>query len=419
MANRYSPTVRPDDTTDRRPGLEVADAFKQMRNQNIEDDLLQEDQLDRDRRRGREDIVDAGAELEFEQWLKDNLGATPTEPGGTPAGPPASESFDPTASAPLFEEARIGMQAGTAPGARSPLAMGGEEELGEVAVLPGQFMGGQFSQELVRTPTRTIAGREFAIDPTQTAEARGKAQEAEQRRRKIAALVGGGIPQQEAVAMVDAAPGAIDSHFERRDPSEARRNDPMKGEFTDDAERDAFLGYRRRLAIADAAGRTGTNGRTPGDGPIDVQDALAELDQMYGEFDRSGNLVGHRLSERERFDLATRWSEGRLSPNDLPEQEEGPAPADTPEEPGFFKKILNRLNPSVDAMGNPTPPAPSGERNAGGSSSPAPGPSGDAAVDSIRSIAREYSGKVAPARIREIFLERGYTPEQVDAALGG
>lgn len=46
-------------------------------------------------------------------------------------------------------------------------------------------------------------------------------------------------------------------------------------------------------------------------------------------------------------------------------------------------------------------------------------PSVDPVTDSLRSIVREYQGRVSPARLREIMLDEGYTPEQIDAALGG
>lgn len=436
MANRYSPTVRPDDRTDRRPGLEVADAFDQQRQERIQDALLEQTQIDRDRRRGREDTQDAASELAFEKWIEDNLGGRRVEPDV--AGPGAAGRTDPVAAdpeltRPLFEQARIGMQRGTEQGgAGVGIQPPADPQAGKVAVLPGQFMGGQFAQELIRVPEqpqrRTIAGQDYMMDPSRTRESRDRARVESEKATDIEALVASGIPEPQARAMVEAAPGAIPSHLQRRDPASTRALDPMKGEFDNDEARNAFIDFRRRLALADAAGRVG---RAPGDddGPITVEDALAELDQMYGEFDRSGNLIGHRLNERERFDLAIRWSQGRLNPDDLPLPE--PEAVEEPEEQsgGYLRNLWNAIRGRGGAPEEEGMPS---ERNATagqdvtlGPDGPAPttnrgtsAPTGDAAADTARAIIREFPN-VPPNELREILISSGVDPAVVDQVLGG
>lgn len=441
---RYSPTVLPDSRPDQRPGLEIANAIDAFRAaKDLEADRAEAD-TDRTRRREREDVTDATRDIELDELVRDAFGGTPV--GETPVGvpTPVGETQQtpeargapqgavgvptPELTRPAFDDARSGLQAGTVQQGIGQEQQGiGQEQPtdpseGEIVALPGQFMGGDFAQETVRAPTRTFAGREYEIDPTQTKEARDEQERADD----LKALIAAGIPEAEALAMLRTAPSAIPSHLQAEKPGVVRRNDPMRGEFENEEARAAFIQFRGDLAAATASGGRGST--RAASGPITVKNALEELDQMYGEFDRSGNIIGHQLGERERFRLATLWSEGKLTEDQLPEPATEEAPPEEENEPGFFRQLINRLDPRVDRLGRPhgshadggQDPG-EGTQRAGPLSSgarAAPGGS-DIVADSLRSIVREFSTKVGEARLREILLDEGYTAEQIAAALRG
>lgn len=423
---RFSPTVLPDTEPRSRPGLEISEAFAEFRQAQGEEEergFVREDRaeaaVDRTRRRSREDIGDAATQLEFEQYVRDQIGGTPQQ---------AQEPIPPTRGA--FDEARLGL---AAQGPQGPLTE--EVDLGpeEVVVLPGQFAGGTFSPQAVRvggTQTRTLAGREFAVDPSQTAEARhGRAVEGERTRiaaeeedelqRKIRAMVQAGIDPREAEARalgVDV--GTREEPVGGFDP-----DDPSQ--FTDRAD---YLAFQRQLANAkDAVGRRPPGaGGGPAEKPeIALKDAFLEVDRLLGVWNPDTETYETDLSEGERLDFARRMTRGELTSEEVEDiaarrREEAPLQEEPQFEHGPFKRFFERnirggrtglerksTPQAMEAAPDDTPRAHDVPPTGVGTGSPV--------SDSILAIAEEFSD-LDQGTIREILLEQ-YTEAEVNKAL--
>lgn len=432
MATRFSPTVVADTRGRERPGLDVARAFEEFREAQMREEGLEfereerefarEDRTieaeERERRRGREDISDALLDLEFERLVREELGGVPSEPKPTAPGPrDMMESF-------AEEQARL-----TAPTTGDRFIEGRAEPLDlgppEVAVLPGQFVGGMFSPQAVTVPrTRELAGRTFEIDPSRTAEARQsragineqKRRQAEQERalqEEINALLRAGVDprQAEAVARFD-----LEEEFVRPEAETVEGFDrDAPGAFRS---RQDFLNFERELAEA----RRAPPGTTTERGPITLKDAFAEVDNLFGVWEGDA-LVGHSLPEGERLRVAQAMAAGTLEPGEVDRlvseyRRDEPAPPELGEfESGpigrFFQRILpggrtgqerRQLPKSAEAVARPrpeTPIVPSRE---------------PPAVDTIRTIIDE-NPDMDPDTLREILLEE-FSEEEVNLAFG-
>lgn len=421
MMARFSPTVLPDDQRRERPDLEIAQAFDEFRTaQGEEEDrrFTREDRgiaaeergieaEERGRRRSREDIDDAAQQIEFERFVKEQLGGTPT--AGAPARPEAGP--DPRQ---LFQDARLGLAGKAQAEARERAA----DEPPQLAVLPGQFAGGAFSATAVYTGgrTRELAGQTFDIDPTQTAAARGSRASQADFDRKVQRLIDQGDEPARARAAVEFGTGE-----DFAQPEEAEEFDPTRGEFENPEAREAFLQFKRELSVASEAGRSGREraaraGKADVDtkGPITEKDALAELDQMYGEFDESGILVGSQLSVRERQRLAQMWAAGELEPEDLPEKEEPAAEEELPEQgPGLARRAFRGVRDFFRGdSGAETQRAGVVEPSAVGAGQPG----ADTAMDSIRLILRDIP-HLSPDSARSILLDEGFMEEDITQVL--
>lgn len=426
---RYSPTVRPDDEPTRDPtrfGRQVSDAFARYREDVRTDELQDREDAEYEANAPLRDLRRRAGEVEAEEYLRDTRGYVPSDrSSGTMPRRPDPSRFDPELARDLFRGERVGMArsepqrpepgayVGNLPGAQPPM----EEQ--DIVALPGQFMGGQFSPEVVR-----IGGRAYQVDPTQTAEARGARAAAAQAeseeaafQRQVEELVAAGVDPQQAPAIV--RQGLADDFLQPEE--EPVTYDPDQGIFPDEETKRAFLEYRRQLALADEAGRLqrdqadsrGGRGGGSGDaGPISVEDAFDRLQEIYSQTDRRGQTT-LLLPEADLVRLANAWAAGRISEEELPALEDLMPAEEMPEAEeggglwswvkGFFQNERETGPGPAPTQAGPPP----GERQE----------SSAAAVDSARAIVREFPG-VPPSQIRMILEDEGFTPREIDQVLG-
>ena len=431
------------------PGGQIADAFSSyFAAKNLETDRA-EAATDRERRRAREDIGDVVQQGDFEQYLQDRYGATPSYAPGEGLG---GGGFDPQQAAPgpglegqdprgvpsggpdAFRDARMGIGE-----PRSALTTPVDLGPPETVVLPGQFAGGQFSPQAVtiggpQAPptragqeTREFAGQAYDIDPSQTLESRTlraeeqertrlTAEEEAQLQKEIAALIEAGVPENQAraVAMFDAEKEYLKPAEE--EPGVTGFDPDREGQFKT---REQYLAFQKELATAkDAVGR-----RPPGAGgeerpQITLEKALLEIDRRFGTWDPVALRYEHTLSEGERFDLAQRMMSGTLTPEEINAamvRPEVPGEAPPPEfESGAFGRFFQRLMPGgktgfeqVSGEVGPLEVSPDSvprEHN----EPPEPGGSGSAVQDSIVAISEQVKAAyphLSPEQIRRLLSD--------------
>lgn len=398
---RFSPTVVADSTQRERPGKEIAGAFSTYFDEKrIETDRgnAAEDRSRILKREGQDDVVRQG---DFEDYLRDRYGATPSYtdaglggggfqgPGGAqetapqpgiqgqpPIGQPSGQAPD------IFQDARMGIGEPQSP-LTAPPDLGPEQ----VVALPGQYVGGGFSPEAVTIggpraapqETREFAGQNYNIDPSQTLEARtGAAQEQERNRlsaeesnqleREIQALVEAGVPVNEARAYA-----MFDEEGEALERATGRAQTPPKGFDPDSpgafSSAKEYLAFQEELATAkDAVGRRPPGAAAAGRPPIDLETAMEKVDALVGTWNPDTQSWDHNLSQGERYDLAVRMSQGDLTGEELDALasrggEEVALPPDF--ESGGFKRFFQRLMPGgksgferMDGTEGPLEPAP-------------------------------------------------------------
>ena len=378
---RFSPTVVKDTTMREDPGGQLADAVSMyFQEKRIETDRG-EVATDRTRRRAREDITDVVQKGDFEKYLQDRYGATPSyvpgeglggggfdpqqevapgpgiggeDPRGVPSGAPS-----------VFEDARMGI-------GEPPSALTQPVDLGpaETVVLPGSFAGGQFSPEAITIggpqerptragrETREFAGESYDLDPSQTLESRtARAEEQERTRltaeeeaqlqKEISALIEAGVPENQAraVAMFDAEKEFLKPAEEEEAP--VGFDPDREGQFKT---REQYIAFQKELATAkDAVGR-----RPPGTGAaarpqITLEKAFEQIDRLFGRWNAESQMYDHHLSEGQQYNLAQRMMSGELTQEEIDAASvipEDPGEAPPPEfESGAFKRFFQALIP--------------------------------------------------------------------------
>ena len=436
---RFAPTVLPSSTA-RRPGLEIAQAFSDFRVARGEEEdreFLREDRdiaaAERERLKPQQARDAARDEFSFDEEVRNRFGGTPVREGATPpADRTPVELMDPTGAQPpedvagAFQEWRQGLPAQPPtqppPGPQDPIRGPSDPPLNpEVAVLPGQFAGGVFAPQAVtvQPPQRQeYGGRMFDIDPTQTQEARGIAAQEAALQQEVDALVASGVDPERAraVAMFD-----LEEEFVTPEEAPVKGFDPDRtGTFSS---RQEYIAFQEELAAA----KRGVDTPTQGEGPIDLDDAFAEVDNIFGEWE--GELMtGHRLSEGERLRVARGLADGSITPDEL-DQLAAPEPEPEDAEPfrfeaGPVKRLFQSILPwgktGLETVGTPTP-ATAEETSAPRAETPVTPSTAPPVLDSISSVIgqiREQHPNLTDEQIRGLLVEE-YGEDDVDVVLRG
>lgn len=418
---RFSPTVLPDSRPRERPGLQIAEAFgryRQAKGQEEEQAFRREDRefaaedreeagVDRTRRREQEDLEAGRRSFEFERLVRDELGGVPVRGDQEVPGP------TPQAASGAFQDTRESLGAMAEPSARVDPSGAPPEE---VAILPGQFAGGTFSPEAVM-----IGGQQFRIDPSQTLEARGRAEEDRVLQEEMDALRAADVPEDQlrAVAMFN-----LESEFVTPEEEAPEGFDPdQAGQFST---RKEYLAFQQALADAkDAVGRRPA--RAGEEGPLDLEAAFEEVDAIFGIWetglDGKRFLSGHDLTEGERLTVARKLASGELKPDELDELKARGAPLEEEEIPlqfeaGPIKRLFQSITPGgktgLETIGTPRTAQEAAEPREETSVVPSREPP---AVDTIRGLIDEHSD-MDPEELKKFLLEV-FSEEEVAAAFAG